>query len=1049
MNNSLLIQAYTDLEYNKGELIYLHNHNMPLGRELDIGEWIISCNKINKKLSKFAVESIFFVKDNPVIIFGTCHSTNDTDIEQAYINVWNLARPQYFFLETNGELKVYDISIPIKTLHGKRVIPKPIELIKTANDVLRKLQNLSRNKIEAGIAKLNKDNKQYRADKTLINDIKKIRVELMKLGLDSDKIKYAHSIIGRSIFIRYLEDRGILTNEYFSALASQNKEWKNILVLPLDSCLTSDAKANDNYIKCLRNKEFTYALYRKLSQDFNGDMFPIDETEESIVTSEHLLKISDFLQGKFDEQLRLFFWSYKFDVIPMELMSNLYEEFYHKQTENDSNGTHYTPLSLVEFVIKQALPAEVLESNPKVLDTCCGSGIFLVESFKRIVRYNIIKNNGILLTYEQLKEILSKQIRGIELEDEALRVAAFSLYVAFLDFQEPPCILEQIKKGKYLPNLKYNKNISSSFDILLCEDAFSEEATNFIGKQKANIVVGNPPWGKADKSAIKWCETNKLPLGDKEYSQAFIWRATQWTESDGAICLLLPVSVFSKSNPQSNLFKKEWFSKTTLLQIVNFAHSRDVFFQKAIAPFVSVLFRPQKPVNDGVVLYWSAKKSSKNIERQYIVLGKSDMHFIKQSQFLNCSYAWKTLWWGGLSDLSLIGKLKANNSTIKSVGKKSSIKQGFTPGKGKTKSIEKLSKFKKLSLDGLVSFGRIDKFLVDDSPEELHRNFSSFGIFEGNRIIVKRGISKKGIIVSRVEIVPFTFTTGIHCIKFQNSNDVLSKSICAILLSSVAKYYFFLTCSGWGMWHDEIHLEELEQFPIPTINENKHTKKLCLLMDEIKEYEDITIDSPVNNNQRNFEAIIKDIDEVVFEMYQLTDEEKALVTDMCSYGLDLFYNKTDSIAIKELPVVSGELCGTEKSLPVKKHLIYSYIDKVVSTINEYLANINAELEWRIHRSKGVIAVLFLTKYINDPVGIDYDSKDDWEIALQEFSRLSRQAVTDDIYIEGSFVGVSDNCIAIIKKDEHRNWSAGAAVKDLNSVLLKLIDKQSAEVNGNE
>lgn len=1010
MNNSLLIQAYQDLEYCKGELIYLQSQDMPLIRELDIGEWIISCNKINKKSSKFAVESIFFVKDNPVIIFGTCHSADETDIEQAYINVWNLARPQYFFLEANGELKVYDFSVPIKTLNGKRVIPKPIELIKTANDILQKLQNLSRNKIEAGIAKLNKDNKQYRADKTLINDIKKIRDELMKLGLDSDKIKYAHSIIGRSIFIRYLEDRGILTNEYFSSLASQNKEWKNTLLLPLDSCLTSDIKANDNYIKCLRNKEFTYALYRKLSQDFNGDMFPIDETEESIVTSEHLLKISDFLQGKFDEQLRLFFWSYKFDVIPMELMSNLYEEFYHKQTENDSNGTHYTPLSLVEFVIKQALPAEVLESNPKVLDTCCGSGIFLVESFKRIVRYNIIKNNGILLTYEQLKEILKKQIRGIELVDEALRVAAFSLYVAFLDFQEPPCILEQIKKGKYLPNLKCNTNISSSFDILLCEDAFSDEATNFIGKQKANIVVGNPPWGKADKSAVEWCKTNKLPL---------------------------------------SLFKKEWFSRTTLLQIVNFAHSRDVFFQKAIAPFVSVLFRPQKPVNDGVILYWSAKKSSKNIERQYIVLGKSDMHFIKQSQFSDCSYAWKTLWWGGLSDLSLIGKLKANNLSIKSVEKKSSIKQGFTPGKGKTRSIEKLSKFKKLSLNGLVSFGGIDKFLVDDSPKELHRNFSSFEIFEGTRIIVKRGISKKGIIVSRVENVPFSFTTDIHCIKFQNSNDVLAKSICAILLSSVAKYYFFLTCSGWGMWHDEIHLEELEQFPIPIINENIHTQKLCLLMDEIKEYEDITIDSPINKNQRNYEAIIKDIDEVVFEMYQLTDEEKALVTDMCSYGLDLFYNKTDSIAIEELPFVSGELCGIENSLHVKEHLIYSYIDKVVSIINKYLANINAELEWRIYRSKGVIAVLFLTKYINDPVGIDYESKGDWEIALQEFSKLSKQAVSDDIYIEGSFVGVSDNCIAIIKKDEYRNWSAGAAVKDLNSILLKLIDKQSTEVNGNE
>lgn len=1049
MNSSLLAQAYTDLEYDKGELTYLHNHNMPLCRELDMGDWIIACNKINKKSNKFVVESIFFVKDNPVIIFGICNSTDDTDIEQAYINVWNLARPQYFFLERNGQLIVYDLSIPIKTLNGKRVIPKPIELIKTANDILRKLQNLSRHKIEGGISKLDKDNREYRADKTLINDIKKIRAELMKHGLGGDRIKYAHSIIGRSIFIRYLEDRGILTREYFSDLASQNKVWANILAMPLDNCLASDVKAKDGYIKCLRDKKFTYALYRKLSHDFNGDMFPIDDTEESIVTSEHLLKISDFLQGKFDEQLRLFFWSYKFDVIPMELMSNLYEEFYHKQNENDGNGTHYTPLSLVEFVIKQALPVEVLVDNPKVLDTCCGSGIFLVESFKRIVRYNIIRNNGVLLTYGQLKEILKKQIRGIELEDEALRVAAFSLYVAFLDFQETPCILKQIKNGRYLPNLKYNKDISSSFDILLCGDAFSDEATSFIGEEKANIIVGNPPWGRADSSAIKWCKTNKFPLGDKEYSQAFIWRAIQWTKSDGAICLLLPTSVFSKLNPKSNLFKKEWFSKTTLLQVVNFAHSRDVFFHKASAPFVSVLFRPQKPVNDGFVLYWSAKKSSKNIERQYIVYGKSDMHFIKQSQFSELSYAWKTLWWGGLSDLSLIGRLKANNSTIKFVEENSLIKQGYTPGKGNTKSIEKLSKFKRLSLNGLVSLGKIDKFLVDDSPKELHRNFSSFEIFEGNRIIVKRGISKKGTIVSRVEVDPFSFTNGIHCIKFQNNNDVLSKSICAILLSSVARYYFFLTSSGWGMWHDEIHLEELEQFPIPPIYANEHTKKLSLLMDEIKEYEDITLGSPAKNDQRSFETIIRDIDEVVFKMYQLTDEEKALVIDMCSYGLDLFYNKSDSIAIKELPAVPGNLYGTVKDLQDKKHLIFDYMEMIVSAINGYLLNINGELEWRIYRSKGVIGVLFLTKYLNDPVGVDYGNKDDWEEALGEFSRLSKQAVTDSIYVEGSFVGVSDSCIAIIKKDEHRNWSAGAAVKDLNSVLLKLIDKQSVKVNGNE
>lgn len=52
MNNALLIQAYNDLEYSKGDLIHLQSQDMPLSRELDVGEWIVSCNKINKKSSK-------------------------------------------------------------------------------------------------------------------------------------------------------------------------------------------------------------------------------------------------------------------------------------------------------------------------------------------------------------------------------------------------------------------------------------------------------------------------------------------------------------------------------------------------------------------------------------------------------------------------------------------------------------------------------------------------------------------------------------------------------------------------------------------------------------------------------------------------------------------------------------------------------------------------------------------------------------------------------------------------------------------------------------
>lgn len=1058
MNHNLLDQVYSILEYDKGDLVSIQPSDMQANDRLDIGEWLSSCYKINKKSKDFSIDSVFFLKDNPAIIFGACYSTDQMEAERAYISVWNLARPQYFFFEINGELRVYDFSVQMKICKGEKIIPEPIAIVKTANDIFQKLQNLSRNKIEAGIATLNEESKKYKADDTLINDIKKIRTELMNMGLNNEKVKYAHSIIGRSIFIRYLEDRGILTEEYFDSLASQKTEWKEILEQSLDNCFIMDSESNVNYIKCLRNKEFTYALFKKLSQDFNGDMFPIDEKEESVVLPEHLIKISDFLQGKFDEQLRLFFWAYKFDIIPMELISNLYEEFYYKQSGGKDTGTHYTPLSLVELMVKQTFTIELLEKSPVVLDPCCGSGVFLVEAFKRIVRFHMIKNEGRLLEYEQLKNILKNQIRGIERNEEALRVAAFSLYVAFLDFQDPPSIIEQMKKNKYLPNLKCDESKPLSLNILLCADAFTDEANLFVEKNSANIIIGNPPWEKADNCALEWCESKKLPIGDKESSQAFIWRAIEWVEQKGIISLLLPIGIFSKTGyQQSRGFREKWLSQNTLVQIINFAHSRNIFFKNAIAPFAAVLFRAEEPAEGNYVSYWSVKMNSENIKHQYIILGKSDMHYIRQSEFREYAYAWKTLWWGRLSDLDLIKKLKTNPPLSKCTQDgKIVIRQGFTLGKGETKSVEKVSSLKRLSLKNLAAYGNIDKFLTAVIPTEMHRNFSSFDIFEGSRIIVKRGISNigetRGEIVARFENKPFSFTTSIHCIKIENVSDSLMKSISAILLSSVAKYYFFLTCSGWGMWHDEIHLDELEKFPIPSLSgkeDNKYVERLALLMDEIKEYEDITLFAQIKNNQRSIKEIKDDIDEIVFDLYQLTENEQNLVKDMCSYGLDLFYKKFDSCAMKKLPDITEEFYGVEANLHEEKHPIYKYIKKIVSSINGYLAELDAELEWKIYRSKGVIAVLFLSKYKSAPIGEEYENDNEWETALNKFEELSRQKVTDNIYIEGSFVGVSETCIVVIKKDEQRNWTVSMAWDDLNSILLKIADKQLLEVDTNE
>ena len=113
------------------------------------------------------------------------------------------------------------------------------------------------------------------------------------------------------------------------------------------------------------------------------------------------------------------------------------------------------------------------------------------------------------MTFDTLKRILKEQIAGIEVSEEAARITAFSLYLSMLNYLEPPAIDWQIKMGNKLPNLLATTNPSSNnlhcilpghaFDTGLIESnpLWKER----FGKECADVIVGNPPWGAPGKKA--------------------------------------------------------------------------------------------------------------------------------------------------------------------------------------------------------------------------------------------------------------------------------------------------------------------------------------------------------------------------------------------------------------------------------------------------------------------------------------------------------------------------------------------------------------------
>jgi type I restriction-modification system DNA methylase subunit len=109
----------------------------------------------------------------------------------------------------------------------------------------------------------------------------------------------------------------------------------------------------------------------------------------------------------------------------VELISHIYQIFV-----KDSDSSVYTPPFLVRLMLEEALSWERLDRlhqhDEVILDPCCGSGVFLVEAYKRLVLHWHSRNQWKRPSIPVLKCLL-KKVHGIDLEEGAVELAAFSL----------------------------------------------------------------------------------------------------------------------------------------------------------------------------------------------------------------------------------------------------------------------------------------------------------------------------------------------------------------------------------------------------------------------------------------------------------------------------------------------------------------------------------------------------------------------------------------------------------------------------------------------
>jgi hypothetical protein len=1078
----LLKAAYKQLAFDQGTLLSAMREPQSGALEswVDKGDW-------QSLAAQVGAERIFFVDRDPVVVFAKTEDNSPEVLKTLYERIWCMSRPQLLFLASPGQLTVFDLTKPPpkadESLSGRD------RLIETANsiaEVQSKLGAYHRERIETGVVfgEERFRNSVNRSDRALIRDLKTVREQLATLslprGVKHPELRHLHSLIGRAIFIRYLEDREILLPAYFKKIAAVRKDWTSLLAQPPSAPALEPRLAELQFLRVLQNKDFTYALFDQLAYDFNGDTFPIDQDERECVQQSHLDKLRSFLLGSTSAQEELFFFAYRFDVIPIELISTIYEEFYNERTGKDRNqGSHYTPPSLVEFVLAHTLTPEVLAKKPRVVDPACGSGIFLVESFRRMVRHLCGKQNGKRVSCPQLRKILREQIAGMDINEEAVRVAAFSLYLAFLHYQEP----REINDERRLPYLKWVSEEERNrrerlnpgaqyFDVLLHANSFeviggncSTAVTQRFGPGSATVVVGNPPWGypKSDNlegqqamaEIVKWCDAKKgRPIGDKELSQAFIHLTQALLQEGGKAGLLVSSGVFFKHHKNSRDFRRVWLASAKLEHVVNFAHVRQIFFSglqreaKGISPFVSVVFEKTSlaPLTENRFQYWSAKRTAMVANTQCVVLNRGDMHWLSQRDCIENEKLWKIYWWGGHRDEALVRAIDRFPS-LKELPKHFSEAelisgQGFKEA-NKAHQAGWLERYRELPPRAFHRYGPIDKKQLLVVPRKVERRGVE-DVYRGRRLLVGRGIREGGLITARFETQNFCFRDSIHGVRLKGLQPWQEQVITAIYWSSLARYYYFMTTGSWGLWHDELKLKNVVEMPICFPKEKALRDRIVRIVQELQGL-DVNPDGLELGGieaQGRLPELEHQLDGAIFDLYQLNVPERDLVHEMCAVGLDLFYRNQKSSALREVVRPEHNL-GTLADVSQSKDGLSAYLRIFLEAWNSELGP-DGEFVWRVLSPPSrapLLAVSFETHYKKEPLPkVAVDEMKAWHEVLARLNQSSRvHSNSSRIFIDTFFRHVSEREILFIKRNEQRFWTRSAAREDAESALTYLMN----------
>ncbi|MEK6616216.1 MAG: TaqI-like C-terminal specificity domain-containing protein, partial [Bacteroidota bacterium] len=700
--------------------------------------------------------------------------------------------------------------------------------------------------------------------------------------LNDEEINFAvQQTIDRLIFLRFCEDRAVEPYGQLQKEVSKGNAYQNL-----------------------------FHLFKLADDKYNSGLF---DFKKDVITPH--LKVDNKVIKSVIEDLYYPLCRYEFSVMPVEVLGNAYEQFLgkviritparsvrieEKPEVRKAGGVYYTPQYIVEYIVKNTVGKLIDGKSPKeiekikIVDPACGSGSFLLGAFEYLLNHHINwyhhhpaeakkmravapspsgrAGEGSLTTHEK-KRILLSNIFGVDIDANAVEVTKLSLLLKCMEGETEASIKQQMSMfhERVLPDLDDNiKEGNSLIDTDIYDSeidmGYERKIKPFNWKNKFpkvykqggfDTVIGNPPYLKLTVNNI---ENEILSYYEKKYQsysggssknlfQLFLERVAHLEPK--IFAFIIPEALLTTES--NGKIREILLQNFNINSAVTFDH---FVFQDATIGTTIIVGEKESKEKTKVVKIDNFKNQSliqeiklnKGSDPWDISLDNTSKIFFKK--ILNLSKL--------MGELVVMSKgmvVKDRNDILTKSPSKKSLP--FLLGNCMTRYNYHYDKY--------AEYGKLD---IIGGTRDLDKHISL------PRLLIRRtGNNLCATYSEKQELIEST-------IYILRSEKINLKFLLGLLNSKLLSFYLSKRLVTNAQGFPQVLMGQLEQLPVVTTDEKnkneivKHVDLLLKLYEELKEEK---FQSKVEQLKQRINHSEEKINELVYELYELTPEEIKIV----------------------------------------------------------------------------------------------------------------------------------------------------------------------------